>query len=279
VSAERLAALLVARGWRWPAPIEWLAETGSTNDLLKERARSGAPAWSVAIADRQNAGRGRRGNAWASLEGNLHLSLLLPVPSDAAALTLIPLVAGLAVAEAVEEQGAPARLKWPNDVLLGGRKLAGVLCELAVDSDGHATLVIGVGINGWLTGDQATEITLGIAGLIVSVCLSLWDQYKTQLTKLSALTPGITTLDEAKALAKAPSAPSVTTPSDVTPTVPTPSDVWTAQNVMKAPAWFIAAALGGAVLAFAHLDVPGHEPRAEPPVSDRFHHEHREIAA
>jgi BirA family biotin operon repressor/biotin-[acetyl-CoA-carboxylase] ligase len=147
VSAERLATLLLARGARWPAPIEWHAEIASTNDRLKELARSGAPAWTVAIADRQSAGRGRRGNAWASPLGNLHLSVLLPVPGDAAALTLIPLVAGLAVAEAVEEQGPPARLKWPNDVLLGGRKVAGVLAEAASNGQGVDSIVLGIGLN------------------------------------------------------------------------------------------------------------------------------------
>lgn len=147
MSAARLTSLLLARGSRWPAPIEWHAEAVSTNDLLKERACSGAPAWTVAVADRQSAGRGRRGNAWASPEGNLYLSVLLPVPGDPAALTLIPLVAGLAVAEAIEEHGAPARLKWPNDVLLGGRKVAGVLAEAASNGQGVDSIVLGIGIN------------------------------------------------------------------------------------------------------------------------------------
>lgn len=93
-------------------------------------------------ADRQGAGRGRQGRAWVSPPGNLHASTLVRLrPSDPPAPTLA-LVAGVAVQEVVAGVLSGAYLKWPNDVLVGGAKLAGILLERAGDA-----VVIGVGIN------------------------------------------------------------------------------------------------------------------------------------
>jgi BirA family transcriptional regulator, biotin operon repressor / biotin---[acetyl-CoA-carboxylase] ligase len=138
-----LAELLAARGPAWPAPLEHLPEAASTNDLLKARAREGAPEWSVVVADRQTAGRGRQGRAWASPPGNLFLSVL--VRPRFAEVTVLPLAAGLAVAEALPE--LEARLKWPNDVVVGGRKLAGVLAEAQSGPAGVESVVVGIGVN------------------------------------------------------------------------------------------------------------------------------------
>lgn len=147
MNAERLRAALVARGCAWPAPLEVLDEVGSTNDRLRECARAGAPVWSVVAALRQTAGRGRRGRRWVSAPGNLHFSVMLPPPADVAALGLVPLVAGLAVAEALVEFGVEARLKWPNDVLASGRKLAGLLAEGSSSGGVQEWIVLGVGVN------------------------------------------------------------------------------------------------------------------------------------
>jgi len=143
----RLTGLLRARGLAWPAAIEHLAVVGSTNDWLKERARAGAPEWSAVLADRQTAGRGRHGHVWASPPGNLHLSVLLRPSLPAFAWGVLPLTAGVAVCEAVRERGVEAELKWPNDVLVDGRKLAGILVEAA--SGGHEMegAVVGIGVN------------------------------------------------------------------------------------------------------------------------------------
>jgi len=147
VSAARLRELLRSRGREWPAPIESLEVVESTNDTLRERARAGAPSWSVVLAERQTAGRGRRGHSWASPAGNLHLSVLLAAPARAEALPLLPLLAGLSVAEALVEFSVDARLKWPNDILVGGRKLAGVLAELSSSGPGQGFVVLGIGVN------------------------------------------------------------------------------------------------------------------------------------
>lgn len=145
--ADELRDRLSARGTAWTARIDWFETVGSTSDWLKERARAGAPEWSVCYADRQTAGRGRQGRTWASPPGNLYLSVLLRPRLDARRLTLIPLAAGLAVAQAVEEAGVHASLKWPNDVLVGGRKLAGVLSESSAGDHPGSGVVVGIGVN------------------------------------------------------------------------------------------------------------------------------------
>jgi BirA family biotin operon repressor/biotin-[acetyl-CoA-carboxylase] ligase len=147
VSAARLRELLLSRGRDWPAPIESLDVVGSTNDVLRERARGGAPPWSVVLAERQTAGRGRRGHAWASPAGNLHASLLVASPARPAARPLLPLLTGLSVAEALAEFGVTAQLKWPNDVLVGGRKLAGILAEGWSGGEPPDVVVLGIGVN------------------------------------------------------------------------------------------------------------------------------------
>jgi BirA family biotin operon repressor/biotin-[acetyl-CoA-carboxylase] ligase len=145
-SAEvRLRAALAARGLSWSAPLEHHESLGSTSDRLRERAREGAPEWTVVVADRQLAGRGRHGRRWVSPPGGLYLSVLLRPPR--AALSLVPLAAGLAVAEAGAEWGLATELKWPNDVLAGGRKLAGVLAEASSSVSGVEWVVLGIGVN------------------------------------------------------------------------------------------------------------------------------------
>lgn len=121
--------------------------TTSTNDWLKERARAGAPEWSVALADVQTAGRGRHGHAWGSAAGNLHLSVLVRPRGDTATWGRLPLLAGLAVAEAIAALGVEPALKWPNDVQVAGRKVAGVLVESMSAGGVLEAAVIGVGIN------------------------------------------------------------------------------------------------------------------------------------
>jgi len=148
VTVPALRAALAAEGLAWPEPVEWHASPGSTNDVLRERARDGAPAWTAIGADRQTAGRGRQGRAWLSETGNLYLSVLLrPAAEEAACVSLLPLVAGLAVAEAASRWGVAAQLKWPNDVLAGGRKLAGILAEGTSSGSTLDHVVLGIGVN------------------------------------------------------------------------------------------------------------------------------------
>jgi BirA family transcriptional regulator, biotin operon repressor / biotin---[acetyl-CoA-carboxylase] ligase len=148
-----VGALLQARGQAWPAPIEYLERVTSTSDVARDRARAGAPAWSVFLAGAQSAGRGRQGHGWISPPGNLFLSVLLRPEGGGAQAGLIPLAAGVAVSEALETFGVRARLKWPNDLMVGDRKIAGLLAEAASGAEGIESVILGVGIN--LTLDPA----------------------------------------------------------------------------------------------------------------------------
>jgi BirA family biotin operon repressor/biotin-[acetyl-CoA-carboxylase] ligase len=111
------------------ADVRWVAETGSTNSDALALARDGAPEGVVLVADHQTAGRGRQGRRWvAPPEASLLVTILLRPPSAVADLTTMAV--SLAAAEAVEElTGVVASLKWPNDLVIGDRKLAGILAE------------------------------------------------------------------------------------------------------------------------------------------------------
>src|SRR3954463_8944234 len=125
-------------------PIRTVAETGSTNDDLAALARAGAPAGSGLRAGRQTGGRGRQGRAWDSPAGNLHASTLVRLrPEDPPAPSLA-LAAAIALHEAAAAFAPQAELvvKWPNDLLAGGDKLAGILLEREGDA-----VVIGFGVN------------------------------------------------------------------------------------------------------------------------------------
>ena len=124
---------------------------GSTNDEAKARARAGAVEGTLVWADEQTAGRGRRGRAWASPPGNLYLSLIIRPRCAPAIAAQLGFVAALGLIEALAALAGPLldlRCKWPNDLLAGGRKIAGILLE-SETSAGNAIdfVVIGVGVN------------------------------------------------------------------------------------------------------------------------------------
>lgn len=127
--------------------IHW--QLDSTNSELMRRAATGAPDRLACLAELQTAGRGRRGRAWQTpLAGALALSLLCRFESGMASLAGLSLVAGLALVAALEDCDVHgAGLKWPNDVLLDGGKLAGILIELGGEALGPCHAVIGVGVN------------------------------------------------------------------------------------------------------------------------------------
>jgi BirA family transcriptional regulator, biotin operon repressor / biotin---[acetyl-CoA-carboxylase] ligase len=146
---ERIVAELEALGVGGPVAIA--EETESTNDDARAGAEAGAPHGAVFLADHQRAGRGRRGHRWHSPAGeNLYLSLLLRPELSPERLAPLALVAGVAVAQVVDAAlGRPlaARLKWPNDVLVDGGKIAGVLVESALSAGRRPVCVVGVGLN------------------------------------------------------------------------------------------------------------------------------------
>ena len=134
-----------AEAWRsrWGVPeLHLFRSIGSTNDVAAERAEAGAPDGTLVLAEHQSAGRGRRGRAWQAPPGDALLMSMVFRTGVAGPPGPAPLRVGLAVAEALESVGARCAIKWPNDVLVGGRKIAGVLCEA-----GTGTIVAGVGVN------------------------------------------------------------------------------------------------------------------------------------
>jgi len=145
--ADRLQTRWLGRAFKWHAAC------GSTNDLAAERARAGAPAGLVIVADSQTAGRGRLGRTWHSpAEENLYLSILLRPARPPSEIPPITLLAGAGVARALQTFGLEPRLKWPNDVELVDetgkrRKVCGVLTEMASAGASALHVVVGIGIN------------------------------------------------------------------------------------------------------------------------------------
>lgn len=176
------------RGYRIPAAMEWLdveairAHLGqcddafdvhvmdsvdSTNSALMKAALSGAVDGTVFCAELQLSGRGRRGRQWhAVLGGSLTFSVLWRFEDGLQSLAGLSLAVGLAVARAVSRHSRhPARLKWPNDVLVDFRKLAGILVEVQGDMHGSAFAVVGIGLNVALNAAQRDSVDQAVVDL------------------------------------------------------------------------------------------------------------------
>jgi len=149
----------------------WLGEPrvafavcGSTNDEAARLARAGARHGTIVIADAQDAGRGREGRAWASPPGaGLYLSAVVRPPLPVALVPPMTLAIGVGLCDTARAFGADAYLKWPNDALVGGKKLAGVLVESHTHGARLESVIVGIGIN--LTGEPPlpTATTLAAA--------------------------------------------------------------------------------------------------------------------
>ena len=162
-------------------------EAGSTNVIVTERAQAGGPEGLVVVAEHQTAGRGRLDRSWlAPPRSALTFSVLLRPTVPAAAWPWLPLLAGHAVSTALLRAGFDASVKWPNDVLLGDRKVAGILVERVETPTGPAA-VVGIGLNVGMSADElpvpeATSLALAgdppdrteLLGLVLD---DLWDAY------------------------------------------------------------------------------------------------------
>jgi BirA family biotin operon repressor/biotin-[acetyl-CoA-carboxylase] ligase len=140
-------------------------ELPSTQGVARDLALGGCPEGTVVLAERQTEGRGRIGRPWSSLPQGVAMSVVLRPETEPEKASVFPLLAGVAVAESVSSvTGLRARLKWPNDVLVQGRKAAGILAELSAELDRINHLVLGIGINvnarAWqMPSDMAAEAT------------------------------------------------------------------------------------------------------------------------
>ena len=145
----------------------YLPTTKSTNEVATEAARSGAPEGTVVIAEEQTAGRGRLGRTWLAPAGSsLLFSLLLRPPLPPEQLYLLTMIAATSVVAAVERcTGLSCGVKWPNDVLIGGRKVAGILSEMSLAEGRTTFVVVGIGLN--------VNTDLSLLGEIASTATSL----------------------------------------------------------------------------------------------------------
>jgi BirA family biotin operon repressor/biotin-[acetyl-CoA-carboxylase] ligase len=147
---ERAADLVAERTLSLGRPMHLLASTTSTSDEARHGAKQGAPHGATWVAEQQTAGRGRQGRVWESPRGdNLLFSVLLRLSCPPSRLPPVTIAAGLAVRDAVASAapGASPRLKWPNDVLVGERKIAGILVEAVTMGSRVEAVVVGVGLN------------------------------------------------------------------------------------------------------------------------------------
>lgn len=185
LTLDGVPATELARRWGVPQ-CGLFRELGSTLDAVHEVATQGSPAGTVVLAEAQTAGRGRDGHTWQSPAGGVWLGILLrPVRAE---LGVMSVRVGLAVADAVDTLlGRPeTRLKWPNDVLLGERKLAGILCEGRWQGGAVQWLAVGVGVN------VCNAIPAPMARR--AVALAEWLPAVRRIDLLDRLVPALTTL-------------------------------------------------------------------------------------
>ena len=124
-------------------------EIDSTNNQARVLASTGHPEGTIVVADMQTAGRGRRGRSWYSPGSKgIYMSVILRPSLPLNEISRISLLTAVVVAETLEEElNLPARIKWPNDILINNKKIAGILSEVVTDMDGIEYIVVGIGLN------------------------------------------------------------------------------------------------------------------------------------
>lgn len=147
LNADELASL---RKTAWAGKeIIYFEVTDSTNIQAKRLAEEGVPHGTLIVAGRQEAGRGRRGRFWESPEGSgIFMTIVLRPDFSPGQASMLTIVAAMAVAKAIRTSlSLPAQIKWPNDIILNGKKICGILTEMNTDIDTIHYVVIGIGIN------------------------------------------------------------------------------------------------------------------------------------
>lgn len=196
---------------RWGRPLVLLSSVGSTNDLALAAVRQGKPTGALWIAREQSAGRGRRGRSWIATPGDaLLLSILLRFPASMGQAYGLSLTVGLALRKLIEATleadsnvSAKVRIKWPNDVYVGEKKVAGILIESEQGLDGAFGFAVGIGLN-VLTEKFSSELpeatSLLLEGAPRSSCdfesltIKILEQMEQKVSKL--LTQGLSGLLE-----------------------------------------------------------------------------------
>ena len=167
LSKEHIQCEVATRITDFSGDIAVLWETESTNQYLSQRNTRDAISGATCLAEWQSAGRGRRGRTWISpLGGNICLSQLWRFTSGPAQLSGLSLAAAIAVVRVIHQCGATgAGLKWPNDILIEGQKLAGILLEINGESNGPSNVIVGIGINVRLPESSLQEIDQPVTSL------------------------------------------------------------------------------------------------------------------
>lgn len=166
----------------WIRDIDWFASVDSTNLAAKRSVATGTQLPALFVAQRQTAGRGRGEHAWWSPEGCLMLTLAIghaDAPQDPGSQSLLSLVCGVAVAEALSDwlESSQLRLKWPNDIYASGKKLGGILIEAVTATGGHPCWLIGIGINVEIDWSAAPRDLQSRATCLASLCRRSVDRY------------------------------------------------------------------------------------------------------
>lgn len=169
ITSEELAATLKTRIMGRPA-VHLLKETDSTNLQAKAMAAQGAAEGTLVVADTQTQGRGRRGRTWHSpSKRNIYASLILRPQMSPSQAPQITLMTAVALARTLRiSADLDAKIKWPNDVMVGGKKIAGILTEISADMDVVDYVVVGFGIN---VNTRQNEVPVEIAPIATSIIL------------------------------------------------------------------------------------------------------------
>lgn len=165
------AELESLRNTKWAGcEIHYYDSIDSTNTKAKELAETGHPSGTLVVADQQTAGKGRRGRSWESPSGTgIFMTLILKPEINPNNASMLTLVAALAVAKAISEvTGEPAQIKWPNDIVMHGKKICGILTEMSAQFDYINHIVIGIGIN--VHNEEFPEEIAQMAGSLLTEC-------------------------------------------------------------------------------------------------------------
>ena len=128
--------------------VHFAKETDSTNEWIKRLSQDGADHGALAVAEFQSAGKGRLGRKWQAEEGSsVMMSLLLKPDFSPQFASMLTIVMGLSIAQAIEKMNVPVSIKWPNDVVVSRKKICGILTEMRLDGEKIRDVVIGVGLN------------------------------------------------------------------------------------------------------------------------------------
>lgn len=166
INAQEIKSRLHTR--YWGQETMFFEEVDSTNNVAKKMAEEGAPHGRLVIAENQNAGKGRRGRTWSSPEGTgIWMTFILRPQISPQAASMLTLVAAMAVRKAIYlETGLETVIKWPNDIVAGGKKICGILTEMSAELEWINYVVVGVGINANIRkfpdeiSDKATSLIL-----------------------------------------------------------------------------------------------------------------------